>query len=439
MKKIAIAVAVLLAGCNAQPPSDTGTSQAAPEAVQAADGQSAAPGYNPPPVQPVVSMYVQPPEAQPAPVSVEWAPPPMLVDTPPPQPSDDQVWTGGYWVWEGNWIWARGQWAPPPHHGYHWNNPYYDHRGNNVVFVNGFWAAPGVTFVAPPLDVSIAVGIIGIGVIAGTRANGPEGVFVPAPPGSYYGLIVPAPMGTPPAVVVGSAPVIRSGMHITVNNQSNVSNTTNVTNITNINNVTNVTIVAPASAMADGRAVKQTVPALPHLAAAQASPVVARAPEPPSRQPVPAYIAGHKPMSLPAPQAVHAEVAAPLLQRPVPAKSALPFAGEPQRAAGHEDEHVRVAPPAQAHQPESRTAPQPAIVREVPPIPAEKAARSEPAHPPEHPAAAPKQAEPRPKAEPKPQPELRPEPKAEPKVENRSEAEHAKKPEKKPPEKPEHD
>ncbi len=319
MKKITIAAAVLLAGCNAQTPTDTasnttdaqgtvpGGSAVASVATNDNGNQSdgAQQGYVPPAAQPVVSVYVDPPLSQPAPISVDWAPPPMLVDVPPPQPAPDQVWTGGYWVWEGNWVWAYGSWAPPPQVGYHWNNPYYDHRGNSVIFVNGYWGAPGVAFVAPGVNVNISLGQIGIGVVAGMRVNGPEGVFVPAPPGSYYGLIVPAPIGTSPAVVVGAAPIIRTGMRVTINNESNVSNVTNISN---------VTIIAPASAMANGRAVNASVPAQPHLAAAQASVVSAKAPEPASRKAIPAYVAGHTPVALPAPQKVLAVIPAALQQ-----------------------------------------------------------------------------------------------------------------------------
>jgi hypothetical protein len=36
--------------------------------------------------EPVVSVYVDPPLVQPEPIAVQWAPPPMLVEVPPPQP-----------------------------------------------------------------------------------------------------------------------------------------------------------------------------------------------------------------------------------------------------------------------------------------------------------------------------------------------------------------
>src|SRR5262249_19163854 len=151
---------------------------------------------------------------EPPPIAVAWAPPPMLVEAPPPMPYVGAVWVGGYWVWEGNWVWAAGRWAPPPRPDYVWVHPYYEHRDGTVVFITGYWAAPGLVLVRPAPTMGIRVGIVGPGVIAGPRPVGPVGVFVPAPPGSRIGLIVPAPIGTPPAVVVSAPPVVSVGMRV---------------------------------------------------------------------------------------------------------------------------------------------------------------------------------------------------------------------------------
>ncbi len=351
MKKLIIASAILLAGCGAKQATDpnsqqvpaTGDQPAVQSATQA-QGQGASPAqtayqnqppqysrnrdrgqqpdqqydpssqqeYSPPQEQPVVSVYLDPPLEEPAPVQVSWAPPPMLVETPPPPPSDEDVWTGGYWAWEGNWVWAHGRWAPPPRHGYRWNNPYYEHRGDSVVFVNGYWGAPGTTFVAPSLNVNIALAVIAVGILAGPRPEGPAGVFIPPPPGSRFGLIVPAPMGTSPAVVTGAPPIVRVGMHVTINN-NNVNNT-RISNVTNVTNITNVTVVAPASATANGRAVEAAVSGIPHLAAAQVPVVKAVAPMPASSKAIPAYVAGRPPIALPAPQIVRPVVPASFAQ-----------------------------------------------------------------------------------------------------------------------------
>ncbi len=307
MKRIFLLTAVVLTGCVVQPPTRTVYLPPLPPPP--------APYYPPPPVappdvytvpapQPVVSIYVEPPLYQPPPIRVAWAPPPMLVEVPPPIPYFGAIWTGGYWVWEGNWVWARGRWIGPPQPGYAWVHPYYEHRGGSVIFVNGFWAAPGVTFVAPSLSLNIGFAAVSAGVVIGPRPVGPEGVFIPPPPGSYAGLIVPAPIGTAPAVVTGAPPIIRTGMRVNI-----VNNNTTVNNITNVTNVNNVTIVAPASATANGQAVNTAVPAQPHMAAALPPVVRALAPEPASAKPIPAFVPGRAPVVLPAAQVVRADMA----------------------------------------------------------------------------------------------------------------------------------
>lgn len=268
-----------------------------------------------------MSIYVEPPIYHPPPIRVQRAPPPMLVETVPYRPYPDATWTGGYWVWQGNWVWAHGRWAAPPQPGYGSVNPYYENRGGSVLFVNRFWAASGVSFVPPPPNINIAVAQVTVGVAVGFRPVGPEGVFVPAPPGSRLELIIPAPIGTAPAVVVSAPPVVNEGTQIHVNNNSNniynnnsvtnnaISNNNVTNNVTNIRNVTIVTIVAPASATASGQAVNTSVPAQAHLAASLPPVVRVAAPELISAQAIPSYVAGRPPAALPPPQMVHAEMA----------------------------------------------------------------------------------------------------------------------------------
>ncbi len=260
--------------------------------------------------EPVVSVYVDPPLEQPAPIAVQWAPPPMLVEVPPPQPYAEAVWTGGYWAWEGRWFWSAGRWAPPPQPSYTWVQPYYEHRGDVVVFVPGFWCAPQRHFVPPPVGLSITVALAAPGVhFAGRPPMGPQGVFVPPPPGSRAGIIVPAPLGTPPAVVVSAPPVVNVGMRVHGNVDINSHNTVN--NVTNITNVTNVTIEAPAGATANGQAFQNSVPARAHLAASLAPAGRPAAPQPSSQQAIPTYQSGHAPMALPAGQPVRNDRFAP--------------------------------------------------------------------------------------------------------------------------------
>src|SRR5580692_1817576 len=294
---LAVAVAAILAACGQQaaPPAPAPADQAAPATAPAPPTASEAP----------------PPASAPAEEAGETA---EAEYSPPPPPSPQYVWTGGYWAWYGNWVWVHGRWAEPPRPQYHWVQPYYDHRGSHVVFVGGFWGAPGVSFVAPGLSVSLTLAVPGPGVVPGPPPMGPEGVFIPAPPGSAFGIIIPAPIGTSPAVVTGAPPVVNVGMRInSVVNNSNTTNITNTTNTTVINNtvINNVTIVAPASATASHQAVNVSVPASAHLAAAQPPVVRVMAPEPASKKPIPAFVPGHA-VALPAPVTVRAVVPAEL-------------------------------------------------------------------------------------------------------------------------------
>lgn len=224
--------------------------------------------YVPPPPPPVVSVYVDPPTEEPEPIGVPWAPPPMLVEDPGPMPFYGAYWTGGYWVWQGDWVWAHGRWLAPPYAGYGWTQPYYENRGGIVIFVPGYWRAPGAVFIAPAPTLTVVVVDARPGAVRGPRCDGPEGVFVPPPPGSVHGIIVPAPVGTAPAVVVGAPPAIHHGMHIRGDDEGHVR------------------IEAPAGVTANGRPLAFSAPRLAHLAAAQAPVVRVAAPPPASNTPI---------------------------------------------------------------------------------------------------------------------------------------------------------
>jgi hypothetical protein len=344
------AVALLLTGCVARVVPPRVEVDAPPPEV-----------YVPAPPRAVVSVYVEPPISQPEPIAVGWAPPPLLVESPPPPPFDGAVWVGGYWVWQGDWVWAHGHWVGPPRPNYGWVHPYYEHRDGVVIFITGHWSPPGVAFVPPPPGIHLTVEVAAAGVIAGPRPQGPDGCFIPAPPGSRPGIIIPAPIGTAPAVVTGAPPVVSVGMRVTnnVNNSTNVRNSTvvnnttnnvtnNVTNVKNVTNVTNVTIVAPASATASGQAINTSVPAQAHLAAAQPAVFKAQAPEPASAKPVPAFVHGKPPAPLPPAQAVNT---APSTPTPAHANQKQP-ANQKQQAnqsrAGNANANAAHAQPAAA-------------------------------------------------------------------------------------------
>ncbi len=335
---------------------------------------------------PAVSVYIDPPLMQPEPIAVAWAPPPMLVEAPPPPPFGGAIWTGGYWTWHGDWVWAAGRWVAPPQPGYRWVQPYYEHRNEAVIFIGGHWSAPGVVFAPPALTLTINLVSVGVGVVPGPRPIGPAGVFVPAPPGSRLGIIIPAPVGTAPAVVMSAPPVTNVGMRVqatvnTTSNETRISNVTNVTNITNVTNVTNVNLVAPASAMASGKAFEANVPAQAHLAAAlPAASHAFTAPVPVSGKPIPTFSNGRETVVLPPPQPLRntqnsaSAIAAPAIVPPRPVTTppavVLPAAGPmaaPQatNAAGNQKPAPAPATPIELKQPSITNSP-PATASAVP-------------------------------------------------------------------------
>jgi len=263
-------------------------------------------GYTEALSQEVVSVYADPPIMQPEPILVDWAPPPMLVETPPPMPFLDAIWIGGYWIWLDQWVWAAGRWAAPPRPHYHWTHPYYEHRGGRVVFIPGYWAPPGAFFAPPPPHASIRLVQAPPRIRPGPRPSGPPGVFVPPPPGSRPGLIVPAPVGTPPAVVTGAPPLIGPGMRVQPGGPERGG--------------PQVTLVAPPGATNLGRPFTRAVPAQPHVAASQQPVVRALAPAPISREPVPSFDPGRRSAPLPPAQPLRGVLpAAPERIRPQPA------------------------------------------------------------------------------------------------------------------------
>ena len=155
----------------------------------------------------VVSLYVDPPTTQPAPMVVEWAPPPMLDEYVPLRPFSDAYWVGGYWAWDGDWYWVAGRWMRPPSTRYMWQPPYYECRGGMVIFIHGYWRSRDVMFVPPhshfrlvPEPYRPRYGRP----YPHVRPIGGDGVFVPAPPGSRWGVVVQAEIGAHPRWVIGA-------------------------------------------------------------------------------------------------------------------------------------------------------------------------------------------------------------------------------------------
>lgn len=327
MKRLALVIAALGTGCTVY----VEPSRPAPERVVYAP-EPPPPVYESPAPVEVVSINVEFPIGQPAPIACPWAPPPIMVDPPPPPPFGEAIWTGGFWVWHGTWVWVHGRWAAPPEPGYHWNPPYYEHRNGLVVFITGHWGRPGVVFLPPPRSASILVVTANPGVVRGPAPIGPQGVFIPPPPGSRHGIIIPAPVGTAPSVVTSAPPVINVGMHIEHN----------------VTNITNVTVIAPSSATATGRAVNASVPAQAHLAAAMPSVVHVPAPTPASAAPIQTFQPGKPSVPLPPPQTVHS-VVPPTLQRTAPLPADHPVPASTLAPTVHSDPVLAPSPATENH------------------------------------------------------------------------------------------
>jgi len=80
---------------------------------------------------------------QPGPVGsevyVDSAPPPPIVESVTVAPDPAFIWIGGFWGWEGRWVWHAGYWGRPPHRGAVWIGPHYAFRGGRHVWVRGGW------------------------------------------------------------------------------------------------------------------------------------------------------------------------------------------------------------------------------------------------------------------------------------------------------------
>lgn len=72
-------------------------------------------------------------------IVVTEAPPAPLVEAVPVAPGPGFIWIGGCWVWRSHWVWERGHWARPPHHGAVWVPHRYVYRNGVHVFISGGW------------------------------------------------------------------------------------------------------------------------------------------------------------------------------------------------------------------------------------------------------------------------------------------------------------
>jgi len=73
-------------------------------------------------------------------IYIHRTPPPLRVETPPPSPGPDYVWTEGYWNWDGGrYVWIGGRWNRRPYEGAYWIHPHYDHYDRGWQYHEGHW------------------------------------------------------------------------------------------------------------------------------------------------------------------------------------------------------------------------------------------------------------------------------------------------------------
>ena len=73
-------------------------------------------------------------------VYADEAPPPLPDYDQPPIPADGDMWTPGYWSWNGyEYFWVPGTWVEPPQPGFLWTPGYWAFVGNVYAFHRGYW------------------------------------------------------------------------------------------------------------------------------------------------------------------------------------------------------------------------------------------------------------------------------------------------------------
>ena len=84
------------------------------------------------------TVYVGQP--QPEYVIVPDAPPPIVRDRRPSQPSRRHIWIDGNWDWKGQrYVWQPGHWAVPPHGRAVWVAPRYERDEHGYRYMPGRW------------------------------------------------------------------------------------------------------------------------------------------------------------------------------------------------------------------------------------------------------------------------------------------------------------
>ncbi len=75
-------------------------------------------------------------------MSATTAPPDLPAEDQPPCSQDGELWTPGYWSWNGaEYDWVPGVWLLPPIVGAFWTPGYWAYAGTLYVFHRGYWGA----------------------------------------------------------------------------------------------------------------------------------------------------------------------------------------------------------------------------------------------------------------------------------------------------------
>jgi hypothetical protein len=70
---------------------------------------------------------------------VSYEPPAPVAEVIPVAPYPDYVWIGGFWGWNGAWVWHGGYYAPRPYHGAVWVGGGWIRGGRGWAWHGGHW------------------------------------------------------------------------------------------------------------------------------------------------------------------------------------------------------------------------------------------------------------------------------------------------------------
>ena len=73
-------------------------------------------------------------------IYIHRTPPPLRVETPPPSPGPDYVWTEGYWNWDGGrYVWIGGRYIERHGHYGHYVVGRWDWRHGHWEWIPAHW------------------------------------------------------------------------------------------------------------------------------------------------------------------------------------------------------------------------------------------------------------------------------------------------------------